>query len=398
MLASMRMSLKGNVANKRIALFTPFHPLTGGGGVIFRSLLANLPDVEYCWFYLSGVQPDFPCSKRLGPPVLGGPFLRDAVNSAMMYGFQSHPTIRAYAQRILEWAPDVVWINAMNEGLLIGKTLLRLGVPRLHVSVHDDPSGLAAKSRRYRHLTRMIDRRNRSLLQSASSVDVVSEPMKLYYRKSYSIESEVAYRYLDPLAIDSISLQMKPSDTPESILIGHVGSAYSLPEVLAFLRALRRIESADRVQFRVIAFGRSSAFAKFAEDFPGLVECAGEVPEPGVVERLQQCSFAYSMYSFSSRHRIFRETSLPTKISTYLMAGRPIFAHCPEGSSMLHLMSRFNLGVSASSIDETLLAQAIRRILDFRLDPAEVRQAAEFYCGASNLTNLRKNLGLDLKM
>jgi glycosyltransferase involved in cell wall biosynthesis len=383
------------VASRKIALFTPFHPRTGGGAVIFRSLLANLPDVEYRWFYLSNDQAAFPRSERLGPPVLGGPFLRDAVNSALLYCFEWQPSVHRYSQRILEWAPDVVWVNAMNEGLLMGKTLLRLGIPKLHVSVHDDPSGLAAKSHRYRHMTRVIDRCNRSLLHVATSVDVVSEAMRVYYKERYGIESEVIYRYLDPPAIARISLQTKPPEAPETILVGHVGSAYSLREVLAFLRALRLVENSNGVRFKVMAFGRRSAFEKFAEEFPGLIECAGEVAEPEVVERLRQCRFVYSMYSFNPRHRIFRETSQPTKISTYLMAATPIFFHCPDGSSTIQLMSQFQLGVCVSSLDETLIAGAVRRILDFQVDPVEVRRAAEFYCGTRNLTNLRRNLGLD---
>lgn len=276
----------------------------------------------------------------------------------------------------------------------MGETLLRLGMSSVHVSVHDDPSGLAAKSRRYRHLSPIIDRCNRLLLQGATSTDVISEPMRIYYKKRWGLESEVVFRYLDAASIDGIATQMKPPNESAPILIGHIGSAYSLPELSAFLQALRLVENSDGVRFKVIALGRATAFAKFTEDFPGLVECAGEVPEPEAVERLRQCKFLYSMYSFDRRHRIFRETSQPTKISTYFLAGRSIFAHCPEGSSTIQLMSRFELGISVSSLDVNPIADAIRRVLDFEIDPAEVRRAAEFYCGTKNLSNVGQSLGL----
>ena len=42
------------IARMRIALFTPYSPEIGGGSVQLRSHLAQLPDLDVEWYYLSG--------------------------------------------------------------------------------------------------------------------------------------------------------------------------------------------------------------------------------------------------------------------------------------------------------------------------------------------------------
>ncbi len=367
----------------RIALFTPFDPSSGGGATIFRNLLAHLSGADFHWFYLSHSQADMSNTTRLGPPVLGGSFLKDAINSARVFVLQSHPILLACARTILRWSPDVVWVNAMNEGLLMGKMMADLGTARLHVSVHDDPMGLAMKSRRYRHLAHIIDFRCRSLLNSASSVDVVSEAMGRRYEERFGVTAGVVFRYIDRPA----TAVARPSAEP-IIKIGHVGSAYSAAEVVAFFDALRKLEQSDGVRFKVLAFGRSPAFESSAVRFPGLVQPFGDVAEDEVVRQLVHCRFVYAMYSFDSRHGIFRETSLPTKISTYLMAARPIFVHSPRDSTTSQMMEKFRLGISVHSLVRSDLVDGIRRILAFELELAEVQKATEYYCGRRNLSCL----------
>lgn len=329
-----------------------------------------------------------PNATLLGPRLLGGPMAADACNSMKLFVAQRHASIDAYVRAILAWSPDIVWVNAMNEGLLAGRNLLEAGVRHLHVSVHDDPAGLAQKSARYRFLAPFIDRCNRDLLRRAHTVDVVSDSMRLYYDRM-AVASGVVYRY-----IDARELPAAEPDAESTVTIGHVGSAYSEPEVFVFLNALRSISQADGIRFRVLNFGSSPAFTAAAKQFPEIVVNEGDVPEAEVIERLQKCRFVYSMYSFNSRHRVFRETSQPTKMSTYLMAAKPILAHCPRGSSTVDMLSKFKLGLCVTSLEEEAILSGIRGIMDFRLDRDEVRRATEYYCGSRNLDYLCTCFGL----
>jgi hypothetical protein len=373
----------------RIALFTPFDPGTGGGATLFRNLLSHLSGAEFHWFYLSHSRSEMSNTTCLGPPVLGGSFPKDAINSLRVFVFQSHPALAAYARTILQWTPNVVWVSAMNEGLLMGKLLADLGTAKLHVSVHDDPMGLAMKSRRYRHLAYIVDRRCRSLLRRAGSVDVVSEAMGRRYERRFGVKAGVVFRYIDRPAT------AVASPLAEGVVkIGHVGSAYSAREVEAFFDALRRLEQSDGIRFKVLAYGRSPALESASVKFSGLVQPLGDVAEDEVVRQLAQCSFVYSMYSFDSSHRIFRETSQPTKISTYLMAARPILVHSPRNSTTSEMMEKFRLGISVNALAQSELVDGIRRILAYDLELSEVQKATEHYCGRRNLSCLMDCLGI----
>ena len=377
------------MAPVRIALFTPYAPNIGGAGTDYRSLLPHLRGAEIHWYYLAAAAVDYPGSTYLGPNILGGPILKDGANSFRLFVQHRHPRIDDCAKAMMDASPGIVWVDAINEGILVGSRLLDRGVRHLHVSVHDDPAGLAAKSRRYRIFQPFIDRCARRLLLRAHTVDTVSEPMQAYYRKRWGVSSGYVYRYVDRIPAGVA----KPAVVP-TIYVGHVGSVYSMPEVVAFFGALRNIEQTDGVRFKVLTFGKPP-FSKVESEFPGLIENCGEVSEPEAVERLQQCAFVYSMYSFAPRHRIFRQTSQPTKMSTYLMAARPIFAHCPQGSSMIEMMSQFKLGICVSSLRREALVAGIRRILQFNLEIADVHAAIDHHCGQRNLDYLEHCFGLN---
>ncbi len=377
------------MAPVKIALFTPFSPAIGGGGTIFRSLLPHLAGANVRWFYVSKSPADGSCYTHLGQQIIGGSPAKDAVNTLRLFALGSHPEIDRYVEAIRDWSPDVAWVNAMNEGILVGKKLLDSGIPHLHVSVHDDPAGLAIKSRRYRHLARLIDRRNSELLRRAHSVDVVSDPMRDYYRRRIGIAAGVVYRYIHDFTLPEPDGTQAVDSDGSIVHVGHVGAFYSDPEVFAFVEALKSVASTDGIQFRLTNYGRLSPLTTaLKKDFPDLIENAGDLSEDEVVRRFQRTAFVYSMYSFASRHRLFRETSQPTKISTYLMAARPIFAHCPNGSSTIDMLSRFNLGVCAPTMEKRGLIDGIRRILDFRFEREEAARAAGYYCGPRNIDYL----------
>jgi hypothetical protein len=378
------------MASVKIALFTPFSPTIGGGSVIFRSVLPHLAGADVRWFYLSSSPVDAPSSTHLGPPIMGGPPAYDLVNTLRLFALESHPEVDRCVRAIRDWSPDVAWVNAMNEGILVGKKLLDAGIPHLHVSVHDDSAGLAIKSRRYRSLASLMDRRNSQLLRRAHSVDVVCNSMREYYKHRFGVDAGVVYRYIHDLRLPAPRDASAPAFDGPIIRIGHVGSFYnSSSEVFAFVDALRSIAASDGIQFRFENYGGVSAMtATLQAKFPEVVENAGNVPEDEVIRRLQSAAFVYSMYSFNPRHRLFRETSQPTKISTYLMAGRPILAHCPNGSSTIDMLTRFKVGVCVSTMEQQGLIDAIRSILTFALDREEVARAADYYCGPRSIDYL----------
>jgi hypothetical protein len=75
------------------------------------------------------------------------------------------------------------------------------------------------------------------------------------------------------------------------------------------------------------------------------VELVGDTPEEQAVQRLRACDFLYAMYPFEPRADVFRRTSLPTKVSSYLLSQRPIFGHAPAASSLADVLRGHDIGV-----------------------------------------------------
>jgi hypothetical protein len=69
------------------------------------------------------------------------------------------------------------------------------------------------------------------------------------------------------------------------------------------------------------------------------------------------------MYPHGYRFQGFRRTSLPIKLSTYIQAQRPIFAHTPPDSGLAQLISKYGVGTVCSSDSEDAIQQSIHAIL-----------------------------------
>ena len=67
------------------------------------------------------------------------------------------------------------------------------------------------------------------------------------------------------------------------------------------------------------------------------VEVTGHIPEQDGIERMRQCGALYLNYPFGPMSKVLRETSFPTKLSTYIYAARPILVHAPSDSSVADL-------------------------------------------------------------
>jgi hypothetical protein len=98
------------------------------------------------------------------------------------------------------------------------------------------------------------------------------------------------------------------------------------------------------------------------------------------------------MYPDGFRFQGFRRTSLPIKLSTYIQAQRPIFAHTPLDSGLAHLIRQFNVGCVCSSQQETVVAAAIEEMMNTTRTREDFESLREALMGSSQLTQLSKAL------
>ena len=73
------------------------------------------------------------------------------------------------------------------------------------------------------------------------------------------------------------------------------------------------------------------------------------------------------MYPGGFRFKGFRQTSLPIKLSTYVQAQRPIFAHTPLDSGLAQLIGKYAVGTVCSSHSEEAIQEAIQAMLQAKI-------------------------------
>jgi hypothetical protein len=364
-----------------IVLFTAHAPTVGGGGTILRSLVPELrQNFDIRWTYLSSSAVPGHEEDWLGPPLMGtGGVGRDALRTALLLGGSASHRVCEVVNRLHAMKADVFWVVSHNEGLRVAWELLRAGRRPVHLTVHDDWAGaLCARSARYRLLASLADNLTRHVLKRVSSVDVVSRGMRDFYQRSAGVEPVICHRYLSHLPSPA-----SPPDGP--VTVGHVGSIYSAQELWCFADAFKRFCDERGQKGKIRLWGCHLSNSDVPLHLGEWIECNPNQEEEQVVLELQQCHFVYAMYPFARRLRRFSQTSLPTKLSTYVLAQRPILGHGPAQSTLASFLNHTEVGVMWSSTD---FQEGLRIINSFMQGSVERQQweyARDLYFGESNI-------------
>jgi hypothetical protein len=282
---------------------------------------------------------------------------------------------------------DLYWIVAMNEGVLVALELSASGKP-VHITVHDDPVSVFQRSTRYRLLSSFMRRSFSQVMRSAKSFDVISHGMRDFYRERFGVECQVVYRYVQGL------LRFKDRVISTEVLrVGHIGIIYDANQFREFVEALCAHGRNLGMPIKLVKIGRSREFERVQEVYPDLVEDLGQLPEKAAIEELSKCNFLYSMYPDTPRFEVFRRTSQPMKLSTYIQAQRPIFAHTPEDSTLAAAVRKYRIGSVCSSSDRQGLEVGLKALQQLEEIPRErFEQARTELLGIAQVKDLENTL------
>lgn len=373
---------------KRVVLFTPFPPNIGGGAVILRSLLPKLDGLDVKWLYLSDLDMDLDDgSIRIGDGLLGGSLVSDLCRTALQWTGISNGKINTIVDRILAFEADVYWVVAHNEGILIANELRKRTELPIHTTVHDDtPYGFFYRSKRYPFFTGLAQYHFNKLLKNSSSIDVVSDSMRKYYQKKCGVDSVVVHRVLDEIVFT------KATSDEKKLTVGHIGNIYNLSELIAFCEAVEIYAKAYNKELSFVLIGMSRKYAfELTSRFNFIVDIP-HLEEKEAVVRLNECDFVYAMYPFDDRSKVFRETSQPTKLSTYILSRRPIFAHTPKASTLFNAITKYGIGICSDELRPEALKQKIELLLTQNVNEENFNLAQEELHGYENASRLARCL------
>jgi hypothetical protein len=365
----------------RIALFTPYSPEIGGGSVQLRSHLAQMPDLNVEWYYLSGAPVQGDHRHWLGKPLSAAQFAADlSARSGFLPG--STGAAREIASRM---DADLYWIVAHYEGISVAAELLSMG-KHVHLTVHDEPLAMLIRSRRLRPLWPLMSLTFPRVLRGARSVDVTSTNMRDYFKLKYSVDCFALYKHVPELPKVTFHL------SKEMVTVGHIGSLYHPDPFRRFVLACHTYATKENRTLKIVRIGESPEMDKVAAAKLATFENHGELLEEDALPVLATCDFVYAMYPAGFRSRGFRRTSLPIKLSTYIQAQRPIFAHTPADSGLAHLVCKYGVGTVCSSQSESAIQQAVQTILQAKVMRADFEALRNDLMGPNQLLLLKNAL------
>ncbi|MGY3213800.1 hypothetical protein [Mucilaginibacter sp. HD30] len=370
------------MAKPNVCLFTAHSPIRGGGGAILRSLIGNLPTVSVTWYYTYKKAEEGYEGGYLGPGIMGGNILNDLTSTFKMLSRMDDAGVNRLVDKLLTIPCDVYWIVSHNEGIRVALELaLRQQQRPVHLTVHDDWGGaLAAQSFRYRLFKTLANQLTVKVLQAVCSFDVVSYGMQNYYKNISGIKGEVCHRFLS-----SQFIKFKTFESGTRVNIGHIGRLYKKNSLIKLIKLLKNFYEPKGITPLVKLWGchiNSDALPKSLRAYVCFYPTASEEE---VIRQLVACDILYAMYPLEKRLEVFAQTSLPTKLSSYLQAGRPILAHCAPDSTLAEYINTTGLGLVWKSDSDAEGMKILQKLSVLSVTEQKVLSARDRYFGERNL-------------
>lgn len=145
------------------------------------------------------------------------------------------------------------------------------------------------------------------------------------------------------------------------LVIGFAGQMYSKDEwneLLATLDSLDwKVEGRD-VEIKML--GREFELEGF---YKRNIHYLGWRDQLESIEILSQCDILYCPYFFDRELESTSRLSFPSKLTTYLAAGRPVLLHGPEYSSPYKFLKENNAGMLCHGLAKTAISNALGRLV-----------------------------------
>lgn len=231
-----------------------------------------------------------------------------------------------------------------------------LDVPIL-TQVWDDPTwsiNLVNKSINSKISLKKFDQ----LISSSKACATASTDMAQSYNMKYGVKT---YTLLGSLPSKLIHKPLtKINSIKGKILIGYAGQLYAKNEWDSFLQALDSLNW--RINGKEVEIWLFGNFKNLNFGQRPIINM-GYLSQPQVIDKLSKCSFCYLPYWFSDDYRIIAKTSFPSKLSTYLASGVPVFYHGPLYASVCKFLIRYNAAKICDSMETYGIHKCISELM-----------------------------------
>jgi hypothetical protein len=277
---------------------------------------------------------------------------------------------RATAQHLKSFAGDQqpVWIIADSTAVIdtVYYAWRRSGFP-FRLQIWDDVRHLTSLKHLDPLSANRVFQRFCFLLRRACNVAVIGEQMAAEYH-SLGAKNCVILRH----GLHSTVAAPPLRGTTETFRIGFCGSAYATDAWNCLLRGLE--STGWSVLSRPVELWVVGPEASFIAGQPMNARFWGRRSMEETTKLMAECDLLYMPQSFQKHHDALTRWSFPTKLSTYVATGRPVFFHTPAWGSLHAFATQHGFSLVCDSLNPEHLVNALLRL---NVQPSLLRTQGE---------------------
>jgi len=241
--------------------------------------------------------------------------------------------------------------------ILIGYKLVKETKLPLHLIIWDTPEQYTLNLKMPEIFRNRVLKRYYYLIRNSKKIGVGSQALGEYFNEKFNKETYLMQG--DIIESHIITSKLQVSD--KEIVIGFAGTMYTSGTWSAFLDALNKMNweyESKKILLRIIGNSFSQELLNNSN-----IEFLGARKIEEAMSILSQCSINFVPYSFEHRSKIEAEFSFPSKINTYLRAGRPIYAIAPNYSSVFKFVTNEKIGICCTSVIPNQIVDSLKYLL-----------------------------------
>ncbi len=279
------------------------------------------------------------------------------------------PRLQRSIEKIIERENvTAIWCVLQGQTMIgLADGLSRLGLP-LYTNVWDPLDwwlrGHKVDALSARRILKQFDR----VVLNSRKCGTASIAMAEHYRSKYGITAVPLLPSLEKGSAVEPAASLTSSTT---LTIGFIGQMYADAEFAALLNALSSVGwNLDGRRVKVVLYGR---YLRIHAPQAVNVEFRGYCGHDELVPQLSSIDLLYCPYWFDPQFEREARLSFPSKLTTYLAAGRPVFFHGPAYASPAQLLAKYGAAQFCTSNDARVILASLRSVCD---DTSRYRQLA----------------------
>ena len=198
------------------------------------------------------------------------------------------------------------------------------------------------------------------IMKGARQIFAISDFCADAYRSRYGVDPDILYGFTnEPVADPPSEVLMRTPPDPVRILFTGTVYKHNFDAIDNIVKALRLI---TEFPAELHIFTPQDPDMLRQQGIDGPVKFHATV-SPHEIQSIQRDSdILYLPLSMNAYVPQILKTSFPTKISDYLVSGRPILSYAPPDTFLTHYVRKYDCAAVVDQGDPKLLAAAVRRL------------------------------------